>query len=164
VKQLTTLALLLALTAAANGSPLRAPPHLEPRTREALIAALNDERHARALFRGVVSRHGPVPPFADILRAQDRREALLLPLFRRHGVPVPPDPRGKSRIPLRDRLPDACASGAEWQKANIALYDGFLAFVRDPDIRDAFTRRREASRVHHLPAFERCARRQRSQR
>jgi hypothetical protein len=37
------------------------------------------------------------------------------------------------------------------------MYDRFLEFVQEADLRAAFTQLRHVSQNHHLPAFQRCA-------
>lgn len=40
-----------------------------------------------------------------------------------------------------------------------AMYDPFLGFVQQPDLRDAFTQLHQVSQKRHLLAFQRCVNR-----
>jgi rhodanese-related sulfurtransferase len=129
---------------------------LDERTEKALLAALADERQAQAVYGAVLDKFGDARPFSNIVGAEKRHEAQLLPLFEKYGVKVPQNEFTKEKVQLPETLAEACRKGVEGEKANIALYDGFLEFVRETDIRDAFVYLREASKNNHLPAFERC--------
>lgn len=130
---------------------------LDEPTRNALMAALDDERHAEATYSALMERFGRVRPFVNIVDAEEQHQQELLVLLERYGVPVPPRPSYTIAVPSTFR--GACAVGVETEKENIAMYERFLAFVREPDIRQTFARLRDASRNHHLPAFERCLQR-----
>lgn len=131
-------------------------PSLDARTRDALVSALDDEREAQALYGAIMERFGTVRPFVNIIEAERRHEQFLLLLFQRYEVPVPP--RRELEITVPDTLVAACAAGVAFERENVAMYDGFLAFVSEPDIRQTFTLLRDASLNRHLPAFERCMR------
>jgi len=45
------------------------------------------------------------------------------------------------------------------EQENREMYDRFLAFIEEPDIRMVLERLRDASQQNHLPAFERCQQR-----
>jgi hypothetical protein len=45
------------------------------------------------------------------------------------------------------------------EKENRGMYDRFLAFIQEPDIRMVLERLSNASQQKHLPAFERCQQR-----
>jgi hypothetical protein len=130
---------------------------LDTRTQQALIAALEDERHAQALYQAVMERHGSIRPFVNIQKAEKKHEAFLLPLFKKYGIAVPENKWNDKKIEVPATLTECCKQGVEAEKANIAMYDKFLKFVKEPDIRQVFTYLRNASKNNHLPAFERCA-------
>ncbi len=130
---------------------------LDARTRDALLAALDDERRVQALYQAVLERFGEVRPFVNIIQAEKRHESLVAALMKKYGVPVPPNPYLDREFTLPNLLTECCAQGIEAEKANIAMYNGFLTFVKEKDIRQTFTYLRDASLYHHLPAFERCA-------
>jgi rubrerythrin len=128
------------------------------RTQRALIEALVDERSAEALYRAVLDRYGPVRPFINIIESERRHQQRLLELFRDYGVPIPP--ASAEPAELADSLAAECRRAIEAERENIAMYDRFLEDVREPDIRRVFSNLQAASRDNHLPAFERCARRE----
>jgi rubrerythrin len=129
-------------------------------TEQALLLALEDERHAEAIYRAVLARHGDVRPFAHIVQAEVRHQQYLLNLLGSYAIAVPDNPwagdAGKE-IPVADTLKDACREAMEAEKANIALYDDLLAELEDSQVRQVFERLQSASQDHHLRAFERCA-------
>lgn len=130
---------------------------LDARTRDALLAALDDERRAQALYQAVLKRFGEVRPFVNIIRAEQRHESLVAALMKKYGIPVPPNPYLDRAFSIPDLLTECCVQGIAAEKANIAMYDGFLTFVKQKDIWQTFNYLRDASLHHHLPAFERCA-------
>lgn len=137
--------------------PTSAQGRLDDRTVEALRAALDDERHAKALYGAVIDRYGEIRPFINIVSAERRHEKMVLDLFARYGVPVPEDRWGREKVEAPATIAEACRAGVVAEKANVAMYDGFLTFVKEADIRAVFSRLREVSEQNHLRAFERCA-------
>ncbi|MEE4384207.1 MAG: hypothetical protein V2J02_19580 [Pseudomonadales bacterium] len=124
--------------------------------RLALEEVLDDEYRARATYRAVIARFGPVRPFSAIVEAEDRHVRALLPLFRRQGFPVPEDPWA-DRVEAPASLRDACAAAVTAELENAALFDRLRPVVADhPDVAEVFERLREASAERHLPAFRRC--------
>lgn len=130
---------------------------LDEKTEKALLAALADERRAFAEYEAALAKFGDARPFSNIVNAEKRHESFLLPLFEKYGVKVPENEFTKDKAQVPATLAEACQKGVEGEKANIALYDGFLEFVKEADIREVFTILRDASKNNHLPAFERCA-------
>jgi rubrerythrin len=130
---------------------------LDDRTRQALFDALADERKAESFYRAVLEKFGDARPFSNIVNAERRHEGELLPLFEKYGVPVPENSLRNAEIEVPSTLIDACRKGIDGEKANIEMYDGFLGFVKEIDVREVFTYLRDASMNNHLPAFERCA-------
>ena len=129
---------------------------LDNQTRDALIAALADERRAHATYEAVAAKFGDARPFSNIVNAERRHESFLLPLFEKYKVTVPANEFTKEKVVVPETLADACREAVEGEKDNIAMYERFLAFVEEPDIRETFTYLRDASNNNHLPAFERC--------
>ena len=79
--------------------------------------------------------------------------AALERLFNAYGLPIPPDTyAGNVQAPTT--LKDAARIGVEAEKANVAMYDGFLTYVQEPDVRAVFAQLRSASQVKHLSAFQ----------
>lgn len=133
------------------------PGKLDEKTRNALISSLNDERKAFATYEAVLAKFPDTRPFSNIVNAEQRHESFLLPLFAKYGVTTPKNEFDPAKITVPASVTEACKVAVEAEKANIALYDGFLAFVKEPDIKDVFTRLRTASNDNHLPAFTRCS-------
>ena len=125
---------------------------------EALTTTLDDEYRARATYRAVLNKFGSVPPFVNIVEAEERHIMALLALFPVYGV-APPADRWNGQVPLPDTLAECCQAGVDAEISNYSLYDGFLRWMQEPDIRFTFTNLRNASEFNHLPAFQRCVER-----
>lgn len=148
------------IVTAANENRTTATPiksQLDDKTREALLDALADERRAQATYEAVIAKFGDARPFSNIVNAEKRHESFLLPLFERYAAEVPQNEFSKEKMKIPATLTEACKQGIEGEKANITMYDRFLEFVKEKDIRETFTYLRDASKNNHLPAFERCA-------
>ncbi|MGH0029864.1 MAG: ferritin-like domain-containing protein [Myxococcota bacterium] len=132
--------------------------------REALLAALDDEYHARASYRAVLAAYGDVRPFANIVESEERHIQALTRLFERHGVEVPPDP-WPARVSAPDSFEAACRAALEGERENAALYERLMrAAEGHADVQRTFRRLLSASQENHLPAFERALRRGRGRR
>ncbi|HEX6123893.1 MAG TPA: ferritin family protein [Pyrinomonadaceae bacterium] len=129
---------------------------VDDQTRDALIAALADERRAHATYEAVAAKFGEARPFSNIVNAERRHESFLLPLFEKYKVTVPENEFTKEKVVVPATLADACRQAVEGEKANIRMYERFLVFAKESDIRETFTYLRDASNNNHLPAFERC--------
>jgi len=131
---------------------------LSPRTQQAMVEAISDEYRARAFYAAVIRKFGAIRPFNNIVQAEDRHVQLWNQLFAQYGLPIPPDTfAGKVEAP--DTLRQACQMGVEAEIANVQMYNNFLQFVQEPDLRAAFSQLRQVSQNHHKPAFERCVQR-----
>lgn len=120
-----------------------------------MIDAIKDEYQARAFYSAVIEKFGPVRPFTNIVQAEDRHVQLWHALFSQYGIPVPEDTfAGNVQAP--DTLLAACQAGVEGEIANVKMYDQFLEFVQEPDLRAAFLQLRHVSQNNHLQAFQRC--------
>lgn len=148
----TIVTLLLAPTVAAA-----APATPNEATRDALLQALDDERRSEATYAAVLDRHEGAMPFAHVVEAEGRHISHLLVLFEKYGVPVPANPWAERAIGVPATAAEACAQGVESETVNADLYDRLLEAVEEDDIRQTFTSLRNASRLRHLRAFERCA-------
>jgi rubrerythrin len=129
---------------------------LDEKTEKALLEALADERRAFAEYEAVVEKFGDVRPFSNIVKAEKRHESFLLPLFEKYGLKAPENEFTKEKALNPATVAEACQNGVKGEKANIAMYNKFLEFVKETDIRETFTYLRDASEKNHLPAFERC--------
>jgi hypothetical protein len=139
------------------GLPSAATGELSDAAVAALVAGIQDEYHAYAVYQAVIDQFGPVAPFTRIQAAEAQHIAALEVLFNRYDVPVP-DPEPLEDLPEFNSIADACALGAAAEIANFELYDSWIAQTSDyPDLVQVFTALRNASEFNHLPAFEQCA-------
>lgn len=130
---------------------------LDQKTQDALISALADERLAQATYQAVLNKFPGARPFINIIDAEKKHESFLLTLFAKYGVSVPKNEFDPTKISVPADLVEACKVGIKAENENIALYDGFFQFIKEPDIKEVFTRLQSASRDNHLPAFTRCS-------
>ena len=133
-----------------------------PELEAALAEALDDERHAIAFYEAVMAQYGLRRPFSNIVNAERRHANALLAQYQRLGLSVPADRWAEATIEVPESFQAACASSAEAEVRNVAIYDRLLAVARDPDLGDpavlnVFERLRWASQERHLPAFKRCS-------
>ncbi|HQR36908.1 MAG TPA: DUF2202 domain-containing protein [Blastocatellia bacterium] len=130
---------------------------LDQRTAKALVTALNDERRAESSYAAVIRQFGSVRPFSHIVGAERQHQELLLTLFAKYNVAVPADANDQTTPVEYATLRDACSAAVRAEQANAAMYDEFLSYTTEADIRAVFTQLRDNSRNKHLPAFERCS-------
>ncbi|MGI9376830.1 MAG: ferritin-like domain-containing protein [Tsuneonella suprasediminis] len=142
-------------SAVAWAAPSPPPAAQSTGDRAALQTALDDEYRAEATYRAVLDQFGDVRPFSNIIRAEQRHAEMVTAQMVRLGMTVPPN-RYIGTIAAPKTLLDACQTGVEAEKANIALYDRLLPQVRDPQVKATLQLLQSASRENHLPAFERC--------
>lgn len=122
---------------------------------EILNEALMDEYKARDTYQSIIDTFGPVRPFINIVEAEQTHIDLLLPLYEKYAVPLPPEPDPK-RVSVPGSLLTACQVGVEEELANVAMYDRLITATDLPDVVAVLQRLQAASRDHHLPAFQRC--------
>lgn len=128
---------------------------VDAKTQQVMVEAINDEYRARAFYTAVMQKFGNVRPFSNIVQAEERHVQLWNSLFTKYGLPIPEDTfAGKVEVP--DTLKAACQIGVEAEIANVKMYDNFLSFINEPDLRTAFTQLRYVSQNNHLRAFQRC--------
>lgn len=140
-----------------TNSPTAPIGGLDEKTKKALLSALEDERRAQATYRAVLNKFANARPFINVVEAEKVHESLLLPLFAKYGVPVPVNEFDPVKVTVPDSLAEACKVAVNAENENIALYDGFFTFVKEPDVKEVFLRLQSASRDNHLPAFTRCS-------
>jgi hypothetical protein len=131
-----------------------APTKLDAETEAALLAAVADERLVQSYYSAVMDKYGQYPPFSRVINAERHHEAMLLDLCTRYGVQVPTKADATdTAVPGSFRA--SCGRAAELERLNVQMYDKFLGFVDEPDIRSVMTALRDASAERHLPAFQR---------
>jgi len=131
----------------------------EPTLQDRLTEALEDEYKARATYRKIIERFGPVRPFVNIVESEDRHVEALLSLFRKYHLAVPED-RWPEGAEVPGSLAEACRNAVQAEQENMAMYDRLLAATAEPDVRRVLENLQSASRNRHLPAFQRCLARQ----
>jgi hypothetical protein len=141
-----------AMTSAPSEDPLT------PGELAGLLAALDDEYKARAVYAQVLADFGVVRPFANIVEAEQRHIDALVRLFDRYGVDVPIDP-WPGRVPRYGSLSEACRAGVDAEIDNAALYDRLLTSTTRGDVLETYRDLQRASQENHLPAFRRCSER-----
>lgn len=121
-----------------------------------LDTALQDEYHAEQVYQRVLTDHGSIRPFANVVFAEQRHASYLVGLLQQRGAVVPASRWNAENVPRFSTVRDACAGAADAEVANIAMYDRFLSGDLPDDVRQVFVRNRWASVERHLPAFNRC--------
>jgi hypothetical protein len=119
---------------------------------EMLTYAIQDEYLAQAEYIAIIETFGEIRPFTNIVSAEQTHIDLLLPLFAAYGIEVPANTAADSVI-IPDSITSALATGVEAEKANIAMYEAFLAQADLPeDVAAVFTSLLNGS-YNHLAAF-----------
>lgn len=122
----------------------------------ALIEAIEDEYRAKAVYQAAIAKFGPIAPFSRIADAEARHAAALVPLFEKHGLPVPAD-RFAGQVQIPETIEATCQLGVDAEIRNAAMYERLSTNVQDPDARAVFARLASASGDNHLAAFQSCA-------
>tara|TARA_R110000772_G_scaffold52228_15_gene119814 strand:- start:668 stop:1114 length:447 start_codon:yes stop_codon:yes gene_type:complete len=126
-----------------------------------LDIALADERLALATYQYIIERFGPVRPFLNIAKAEQRHINALLNIYEAYGIALPDDETTIDPAIETADLRSLCKKGVEGEAENIRLYDEQLlpAVSAYPHIEGVLRNLRDASALRHKPAFERCVRR-----
>ncbi|MEQ8734446.1 MAG: DUF2202 domain-containing protein [Rhodospirillaceae bacterium] len=124
----------------------------------AMSEAIIDEYKARATYRKVIEKFGPIRPFINIVEAENRHVNALLRLFDRFGVEPPLD-GWPERVSAPSSELQACQDALDGEMENMEMYDRLLKQVRHPTVKEVLQNLKAASRDNHLPAFQRCVRR-----
>ena len=126
-----------------------------------LDTALADERLALATYRFITNRFGPVRPFVNIAKAEQRHIDALLNIYADYDIELPADETSLDpKLENADML-DLCRMGVAGEIENVRLYDEQLlpAVSAYPRIKSVLQNLRDASALRHKPAFERCVQR-----
>ena len=124
--------------------------------KNALVEALNGERRSQALYKAMPDKLGGARPFVNIVEAEKRHEARLLPLFEKYKIALPENTFDPAKVPVPATRHEPCKAGVESEKKNIEMYDGFYKFVKEQDVIETFRYLQAASLDNHFPAFRRC--------
>jgi rubrerythrin len=98
---------------------------------------------------------GPVQPFVNILREEERHVRALRTLFARLRAEAPHG-TWTARAFTPDTLVEACAAAGRAELEREATYERLIPLVRDPSARRIMRRIQKASYRRYLPAFRRC--------
>jgi len=123
----------------------------EPTLEQMLTWAIQDEYLAQAEYAYIIKKFGEVRPFSNIIKAEENHISMLAPLFKTRGLAVPPN-KASEYIVIPKDLKTAVETGVQAEIDNIAMYERFLAAKLPDDVRDVFTRLKDASE-NHLRAF-----------
>jgi rubrerythrin len=126
----------------------------DEKTIEALCEALDEEYRSRATYRSIIDAFGPVPPFVNIVEAEERHANALINLLVSFGV-EPPTDKWAGCVVAPSTLREACEAGVKGEIENAAMYERLLAQITDVRAREVMRRLQEASQERHLPAFRR---------
>jgi hypothetical protein len=119
-----------------------------------LTYAILDEYLAKATYEEILAVYGDIRPFNRIVLAEQTHIDLLLPLFETYGIAIPENNASESVL-VPDSIASALATGVEAEKANILLYESFLAQTDLPDDVRAVFESLKAASEKHLNAFSR---------
>jgi hypothetical protein len=139
-------------------SPASAPP-TSPESVALVARALDLEYLALSSYTRVIEQLGPVGPFPNIVLAEEQHVASLAALLSKRDLPVPPDPYtpDTAGVPDLESLGEACAFALVEEQQILDLYESLLLESLPQDLAKVFANLRDATGVHHIPAFERCA-------
>lgn len=137
-------------------SPTAAPLLADQELAVVMTTAIQDEYHAEQIYLKVLDDFGDVLPFLNIVVAEVRHSTSIGGLFENRGWVVPDSDWNSGNVPGFVTLSQACGTGVDAERANIALYDELLEGDLPSDVRRVFESVRAASLNNHLPAFERC--------
>lgn len=131
---------------------------LDAKVKQALIDAINDEYQARAFYQAVIKKFGNVRPFSNIVQAESRHAQRLETIFQQYDLSIPED-KFADRVEAPKTLREACEIGVKAEIENVKMYNNFLEFIQQEDLRAVFTQLRYISQNNHKAAFERCLQR-----
>lgn len=123
---------------------------------DGLLAAIDDEYHAWAIYDQVLADFGDARPFSNIINSEAQHIGSLVELFERYDIPVPEN-TWVGNVDSFESLQAACQGGVDAEIANAALYDGIFAGTDRSDILGVYQSLQSASANNHQAAFERCA-------
>lgn len=120
-----------------------------------LTYAIQDEYLAQGEYDAIMAEYGVQRPFSNIIKAEGRHIAMLLPLFDKYDVAVPIDD-SKDHVVLPGSLLESYKAGVDAEVLNIAMYERFLKENLPEDVKAVFESLKSASEKH-LAAFTRAA-------
>ncbi|MCY2953522.1 MAG: hypothetical protein NTU53_16315 [Planctomycetota bacterium] len=130
---------------------------LDDPAQKAILAALDDEREAKAFYKAIIAKHGEIRPFSNIVEAEARHESALVALVEKYDIKTPADRWASRKVDVPETLPAAFREAIKLERENVEMYDGFVKSIQQEDIRSVMNQLRWASQERHLPALERHA-------
>jgi len=115
-----------------NEGPTTIP--LSEYEKQALNIAINEEYKARAIYRKVIDKFGPIDPFSWIVRDEQMHVNWLANLHTKYGLPIPQDQWSGNIIQEFSSKQQACEIGAQAEADNAAAYDTMLPGITHDDI------------------------------
>lgn len=122
---------------------------------EMLTYAIQDEYAAEAEYAKIIEIYGPVRPYTNIIKAETKHIAALVPLFEDNGFTVPVNDAA-SHLVMPASLEESYDIGVQAEILNIDMYNRFLAEELPDAVRSTFESLKTASESH-LVAFQRKA-------
>ena len=119
----------------------------------ALDSALRSKFKTCALYRMVLQAFGPVQPFKDLLKIEEKYRLVLTGLARRYDRTLPVDEwEGQIAIPVS--FVEACEEAIQLERENDRLYTALLDRMEEPALSRVITRMRNVSQISHQPSFK----------
>jgi hypothetical protein len=122
---------------------------------EMLRYSIEDERMALAEYELIMKEFDISKPFSNIIEAEKTHEGLLLELYKTYNFEVPTFV-GSEHVIIPETLKDTFDVGIEAEIKNIDMYEKFLSYDLNEDVKDVFIKLRDGS-VSHLAAFRKQA-------
>lgn len=120
---------------------------------KALDSALRSQFKTCALYRMVLLAFGPVQPFKDLLKIEEKYRMILVGLAKRYERALPVDEwEGQIAIPVS--FVEACEEAVQLERENDRLYTALLDQMDDPALHRVLMRMRNVSQVSHQPSFK----------
>jgi len=120
---------------------------------KALDSALRSKFRTSALYRMVLQAFGPVQPFKDLLKIEEKYKMILTGLARRYDRALPTDEwEGQIAIPVS--FVEACEEAIQLERENDRLYTALLDQIDDPALCRVLMRMRNVTQVSHQPSFK----------
>ena len=120
---------------------------------DALDSALRSKYRTCALYRMVLQAFGPVQPFKDLLKLEEKYRLVLNGLARRYAHTGPAD-EWEGRIAIPVSFVEACEEAIQLERENDRLYGALLERTADPALHRLLTRMRNVSQITHRPSFK----------
>ncbi len=101
----------------------------------------------------VLQAFGPVQPFKDLLKIEEKYRMILTSLAKRYDRALPADEwEGQIAIPVS--FVEACEEAIQLERENDRLYTASLDRMDDPALRRLLMRMRNVSQISHQPNFK----------